>query len=320
MRALPSLRQLRYLVVLSETRNFTRAADVCFVTQSTLSAGIKELENLLDAQLVERDRQFVHLTAVGSAVTARARILLAEAEDLAALAAAGAQPMSGTLKLGAIPTIAPFLLPSLLPVVRKSYPDLRLALREDLSDKLMQKLRDGDLDFAILALPYDTDNMLVRPLFDDELWLVAPEDAPELHAKVVVLDQSLADRLLFLEEGHCLRDHSLQVCKPSRLTQADGFEATSLLTLVQMVESGLGLALVPHMAVQAGLLLSARLSARPVAEPTPRRTVALVARKSTARSAEFDALAGHILQIHRSRHVGPPGPALKPKLKRGQSA
>jgi LysR family hydrogen peroxide-inducible transcriptional activator len=307
MRPLPSLRQLRYLVVLSETRHFTRAAEACFVTQSTLSAGLKELENQLGAQLVERDRQFVHMTPVGSTVAERARVLLAEAEDLVDLAAKGAQPMSGTLRLGAIPTIAPFLLPSLLPIVREHHPDLRLALREDLSANLVQRLSDGELDFAILALPYESEGLLVEPLFDDELWLVAPGGDPALKTREVVLDQGLTDRLLFLEEGHCLRDHTLQACKPSRLLAAEGIEATSLLTLVQMVESGLGVALVPQIAVQAGLLTSTRLDSRPLVAPGPKRTVALLARRSTARLVEFHALAQHILAIHaRRRQPGLP--------------
>lgn len=304
MRSLPSLRQLRYLVMLSETSNFTRAAAACFVTQSTLSAGLKELENLLGAQLVERDRQFVHLTPVGAAVTERARVLLAQAEDLADLAATGARPMSGTLRLGAIPTIAPFLLPSLLPVVRDRHPELRLALREDLSANLVARLGDGELDFALLALPYESEGLLVKPLFEDELWLVAPADDPSLADSTAVLDQALTDRLLFLEEGHCLRDHTLQACKPSRLASADAIEATSLLTLVQMVESGLGVALVPQLAVQAGLLNATRLASRPLSAPAPRRTIALLARRSTARLAEFNVLAAHILDIQARRQGG----------------
>jgi LysR family hydrogen peroxide-inducible transcriptional activator len=211
--------------------------------------------------------------------------------------------MAGTLRLGAIPTIAPFLLPFLLPVVRQRHPALRLALREDLSGNLMQRLAEGELDFAILALPYETEGMMVQALFDDDLWLVAPRSDPQLTAEQVDLSQALVDRLLFLEEGHCLRDHALQVCKPSRLSQADGIEATSLLTLVQMVESGLGLALVPQMAVQAGLLNSTHLQSHPLAEPAPRRTVALIARKSTARVAEFKALADDIVEIHRRRNA-----------------
>jgi len=300
--ALPSLRQLRYLVVLSETRNFTRAAEACFVTQSTLSAGLKELETALGVQLVERDRQSVRMTPVGDAVVERARALLAGAEDLVEAAAAGGKPMSGTVRLGAIPTIAPFLLPSLLPVVRERYPSLRLALREDLTANLLLRLGRGELDFALIALPFEIDGLLVRTLFDDELWLVAPKGDPQLAAKKLTISQRMAERLLILEEGHCLREHTLEVCGRAQVASADGIEATSLLTLVEMVESGLGLALVPEIAIQAGLLASTHLVARPLASPAPKRTIALVARRSTARLAEFSALAEHILEIRRIRH------------------
>ena len=296
-----SLRQLRYLVVLSETRNFTRAAEACFVTQSTLSAGLKELETTLGVQLVERDRQSVRMTPVGDAVVGRARALLAGAEDLVEAASAGGKPMSGTVRLGAIPTIAPFLLPSLVPVVRERYPALRLALREDLTSNLLLRLGRGELDFALIALPFETDGLLVRTLFDDELWLVAPKGDPQLAAKKLTISPRMAERLLILEEGHCLREHTLEACGRAQVASADGIEATSLLTLVEMVESGLGLALVPEIAIQAGLLASTHLVARPLASPAPKRTIALVARQSTARLAEFAALAEHIVEIRRIR-------------------
>jgi len=303
MRLLPSLRQLRYLVALCETRNFTRAAQACFVTQSTLSAGLKELESALGAQLVERDRQSVRMTPVGDAVVARARGLLAGAEDLVEAAAAGAKPMTGVLRLGAIPTIAPFVLPSLLPTVRERHPALQLALREDLTAKLLLRLQDGELDFALIALPFPTNGLLVRPLFDDELWFVAPEGDPQLAAKKITISRPMAEQLLILEEGHCLREHTLQACGRSRVASAQGLEATSLLTLVQMVESGLGLALVPQIAIQAGLLASSHLVARPFASPAPKRTVALVARSSTARALEFSALADLISEIRRAQQA-----------------
>jgi LysR family transcriptional regulator, hydrogen peroxide-inducible genes activator len=301
MNSLPSLRQLRYLVVLSETRNFTRAAEACFVTQSTLSAGLKELETTLGVQLVERDRQSVRMTPVGDTVADRARGLLAGAEDLVEAASAGAKPMSGTVRLGAIPTIAPFLLPSMVPLVRQRYPALRLALREDLTDNLLLRLRRGELDFALIALPYEAEGLLVRPLFDDELWLVAPKGDPQLAAKRLTISQRMTERLLILEEGHCLREHTLEACGRAQVASADGIEATSLLTLVEMVESGLGLALVPEIAIQGGLLASSQLVARPLASPAPKRTVALVARRSTARLAEFSALAERIAEIRRAR-------------------
>src|SRR5262245_65182560 len=176
MPALPSLRQLGYLVELAERLNFRAAAEAQFVTQSTLSAGIKELEKLLGVQLVERDKRRVRLTAVGEEVTARARELLAGATDLAESARSAIAPLSGTLRLGAIPTIAPFLLPDVLSPLRRAYPALKLHLREDLTERLLDRLRAGSLDIALIALPYETGDLYVRELFEDEFWFVAREE------------------------------------------------------------------------------------------------------------------------------------------------
>jgi len=297
--ALPSLKQLKYLVALAEHLNFTRAAEASFVTQSTLSAGLKELETVLGARLVERDRQSVALTPLGAEVAARARGLIAQAEDLVELAAGAGEPMTGTLRLGVIPTIAPFLLPSVLPGLRKQYPKLRLVLREDLTANLLARLGAAQLDVALIALPYDTDGLLVTPLFDDEFWLAGREDDPALKAKRVAVTAPVAERLLLLEEGHCLREHTLAACARDATPNPTGIEATSLLTLVQMVESGLGLALVPEIALKGGLLHKTRLVARPLAPPAPKRTLALVARPSTARGAELALLAQFVVEAHR---------------------
>ncbi len=291
MTALTSLKQLQYLVALSEQLNFTRAAESCFVTQSTLSAGLKELENVLGAQLVERDRQTVLMTPTGLEVVKRARAILTATQDLVEIASGAGKPMTGLLRLGVIPTIAPFLLPHSLQVLRERYPELRLALREDLTADLLLRLGDGQLDFALIALPYDTANLLVEPLFDDDLWIVGRKGDPELKARKVDVTPSISDRLLLLEEGHCLRDHALYACGASMRRSSEGVEATSLLTLVQMVESGLGIGLVPEMAVRSGLTGSPNLVARPMAKPSPRRTIALVARRSTSRLADLKALA-----------------------------
>ena len=299
MSALPSLKQLKYLVALAEHLNFTRAAEACFVTQSTLSAGLKELETLLGAQLVERDRQSVALTPLGAEVVARAKTLIAEAEDLVELAAGSGEPMGGTLRLGVIPTIAPFLLPRVLPELRSRYPKLKLLLREDLTANLLSRLEAAELDFALIALPYDTRGLLERPLFDDELWLAGREGDPALKGKRLTVTAPVAERLLLLEEGHCLREHTLAACTRSATPNASGIEATSLLTLVQMVESGIGLALVPEIALKSGLLQRTGLVARPLAPPAPRRTLALVARPSSARTAELQLLADFIVETHK---------------------
>jgi LysR family hydrogen peroxide-inducible transcriptional activator len=230
------------------------------------------------------------MTPIGRGVVERAQRLIVQADDLVDFVGGSAGSMVGVIKLGVIPTIAPFLLPSLLPKVREQYPNLQVVLREDLSANLMDKLNRHELDFALIALPYDTQGFLVKELFDDEFWLVANEADPVFQNKEIQLNNKLTDRLLLLEEGNCLRDHTLKACKRSQLAKHDGIEATSLLTLVQMVESGLGIALLPEMAVKSGLLKQTQLVARPLSSSAPKRKIALVARASTARIEEFNAL------------------------------
>jgi LysR family hydrogen peroxide-inducible transcriptional activator len=300
-RPLPSLRQLRYLAALDEHRSFTRAAEACFATQSTLSAGLKELEATLGLRLVERDRRSVSMTPAGDEIAARARGLLAAAEDLVEVAARAAAPMTGLLRVGMIPTIAPFVLPALLPALRRRHPELRLALREDLTHRLLERLSAGGLDCALIALPYDTKGLLLRELCEDELLLVAPSGDRRLASRRLAISGELAGELLLLEEGHCLRDHVLQACGRERVARVEGVEATSLLTLVHMVASGLGLALVPELAIAGGLLSGLQLGARRLMPPAPRRGLALVARASTARRAEFDALAAIVASVARAR-------------------
>ena len=291
MAYLPSLKQLSYLVALAKELNFTRAAESCFVGQSTLSAGLKELEEGLGIRLVERDRQNVSLTPPGVGVLERARVILAASEDLVEYSNALSKPMTATIRLGVIPTIAPFLLPNVLPDIRQRFPNLKITLREDLTKNLLTRLADHQLDFALIALPYDVSGLLVKELFNDEFWLVAREDDPALKGKEVTLPAKMAERLLLLEEGHCLRDHSLQACKKSNILQTEGMEATSLLTLLQMVESGFGIALLPEMAIKGGLLTNTTLVARPLTAPAPKRVIALVARPSTAHAKEFAVLS-----------------------------
>lgn len=296
--ALPSLRQLRYLVALGQHLNFTRAAEASFVSQSTLSSGLKELEETLGLKLVERNRQMVALTPEGLEILERSKGLLAAAEDLTQFASDTSKPMTGLIRLGIIPTIAPFLLPVIMPTIRASFPELRLALREDLTHNLLSRLRDRQLDFAIIALPFDTEGLIVNELFEDEFWLAAKSDEFNFKGKHVTLPTKMAERLLLLEEGHCLREHSLKACGRSEIASADGIEATSLLTLVQMVESGMGIALLPEMAIKSGLLNNTNLTAKPLTESSPKRIIALVARDSSVRIDEFNALAKAIKDTH----------------------
>jgi LysR family transcriptional regulator, hydrogen peroxide-inducible genes activator len=290
MASLPTIKQLRYLIAISETLNFTRAAEVCFVGQSTLSAGLKELEDSLGVQLVERDKHSVSLTPIGQGVVERAQRLIVQADDLVDFVEGSAGAMMGVIKLGVIPTIAPFLLPLFLPKMREQFPNLKIVLREDLTANLIDKLNHHELDFALIALPYDTKGFLMKELFNDEFWLIGKEDDPSLKNKEIQLTNRLTDRILLLEEGNCLRDHTLAACKKTEIASQNGIEATSLLTLVQMVEYGLGMALIPEMAIKSGLLKNTHLIARPLTAPAPNRKIALIARSSTARIEEFNAL------------------------------
>lgn len=290
MASLPTIKQLRYLIAISETLNFTRAAEACFVGQSTLSAGLKELEDSLGVQLVERDKHSVSLTPIGQGVVERAQRLIVQADDLVDFVEGSAGDMMGVIKLGVIPTIAPFLLPLFLPKMREQFPDLKIVLREDLTANLIDKLNHHELDFALIALPYDTKGFLIKELFNDEFWLIGNQDDPSLKNQEVQLTNRLIDRILLLEEGNCLRDHTLTACRRADIASQSGIEATSLLTLVQMVEYGLGMALLPEMAVKSGLLKNTNLIARPLTAPAPSRKIALIARSSTARIEEFNAL------------------------------
>ncbi len=244
---------------------------------------------MLGVQLVERDKHSVSLTPVGIGVVERAKVILGQADDLVDFVQGSAGVMRGMIKLGVIPTIAPFVLPWLLPKVRESYPELKIIPREDLTVNLMDRLGRHELDFALIALPYPTEGYLIKEVFDDEFWLIGKPDDPVLKNKDIQLTNKMSDQILFLEEGHCLREHTLKACKRNALPP-DALEATSLLTLVQMVESGLGLALLPEMAIKAGFLKQTKLIARPLASPAPKRKIALVARQTTARIEEFNTL------------------------------
>ena len=296
---LPTFRQLAYLVELSERLNFRVAAEAQFVTQSTLSAGIKELERVLSVQLVERDKRRVRLTPTGEGVVARGRELLAAATDLAAAARSATRPLAGPLSLGAIPTIAPYLLPGVLPALRRAHGELNLYLREDLTERLLERLRAGSLDIALIALPFDTGDLYVRELFQDELSFVALASHPAVRAKTVAIQNIDHRDLLLLEDGHCLRDHAIAACAPRRGLWESRIEATSLTTLIQMVEGGLGVTLLPKIVLDAGILKGTGLVACPFSLPAPSRTLALVARRTSPRLRDADLLAEFLIQEHR---------------------
>lgn len=288
-----SLKQLYYLVTLRETLNFTRAAERCFVTQSTLSGGLKELESTLGVHLVERDRQTVRFTPLGEAVADLAHRLLSEAHDLIDRCQVEQDPAQGELHLGAIPTIAPFLLPGLLRGLRAEMPQLRVILREEPTHVLLQLVDRGELDLAILALPMDLGRLHSEHLFSEELWLVASSADAYAKLKEPRLSKLDTHRLLLLSEGHCLSEHTLQACERAqrgRNLPVSEIEATSVATLVQMVEAGLGVALLPEMAIQSRLLQGSDVIARPLATPAPKRDIALVRRPTQTPNVVTDTV------------------------------
>ena len=287
----PTLKQLQYLVALRDHGHFGRAAGACSVTQSTLSAGLRELEALLDTTLVERSRRVVRFTALGDRVADQARRVLREADALTDLARAAARPLTGDLRLSVIPTIAPFMLPRTLPRLRNDYPELRLFLREEQSGAACDGLAQGRTDCVLLALPFACGDVEIAPLFDDPL--VAAFPAEEIPAAASVTPDTIApDRLLLLEDGHCLKDHALAACARTDMRGSTALLGTSLHTMVQMVDNGLGITLLPDMAVRAGILDGTNVGTRPLVAPDAARTIALVWRRGSPRERDFRLLAG----------------------------
>ena len=292
MAALPSLRQLSYLVTLSETLHFTEAARRSFVTQSTLSGGIMELERLLGGVLVERDRQNVRLTPLGEQVVARARVLLADAQDLMRLSREMSEPLTGDLHLGIIPTIAPFILTQLLDEVHQQLPKIQLHLHEAQSEKIVEKLEHGNLDMIVLALPFDTRGLKVVEIAKEHLFLVYNKKDKNA-ANSNSLDDLDLSRLMLLEEGHCLRDHALSACPVGERKNDQRLKASSLPTLVEMVSSDLGFTLLPEIALKNSMIhFNKDIEVKSI-EDAPSRILALLTRKSTPLQSEFDV----ILQI-----------------------
>ncbi len=289
---MPTLRQLQYLKLLSEHRSFSRAAEAAHVTQPTLSAGIQELERSLGAPVVDRARSGVILTAVGEEAVRRAEDVLTRVEDLMQAARTTSQPLSGRFRLGVIPTIAPFLLPKALPILRTRFPKLRLFLREDLTGRLVTALKAGALDAALIALPYDSTGLEMAHVADDELLAAAPADHAMAGSASIAPEFFDGDDLILLEDGHCLRDHALSACSmESRTPDGQEYAATSLNTLVQMVGSGLGVSLLPAMAVKAGLAEQASVIVRPFNAMAPSREIVVVWRAGSSRGTEARLLA-----------------------------
>jgi LysR family hydrogen peroxide-inducible transcriptional activator len=293
---LPTLRQLQYLVALRDHGHFGRAAEACFVSQSTLSAALRELENLLGVVLVERTRRVVRFTPIGSKIAAKAVKVLREGEELADMARAEGQPLHGELRMGVIPTIAPFLLPAMLPRLREQWPNLKLFLREETSPAACDALHRGQLDCVLLAMPFGCGDVDQQILFDDPLFVAFPkgEAPPKPMIEAAAIDEN---RLLLLEDGHCLKDQALAACNRPELRAEATMMGTSLHTLVQMVDNGLGLTFVPAIAIDAGILKGTGVDARPLRSSQGVRRIALVWRRSSPREEEFRLLAETLRQI-----------------------
>ena len=297
---LPTIKQLQYLVALRQHGHFGRAAQACFVTQSTLLAGLRELESLLGVTLVERTRRVVRFTALGESIADKAERVIRSADDLADLARAQGKPLHGELRMGVIPTIAPFLLPAMLPRLRGEWPSLKLYLREEASQAACEALHRGQLDCVLLALPFACGDVDFAALFDDPLFVAFPRgEAPQGEAvDVAAIDEN---RILLLEDGHCLKDHALSACNRPDLRAHATMMGTSLHTLVQMVDNGLGVTFVPAMAIDAGVLEGTRIEARPLRSKHGFRKIALVWRRSSPREQEFRLLADTLRQIAATR-------------------
>ena len=306
---MPTLKQLRYFAALTETLHFGRAAERCQVTQPAMSMQIRELEAELGVVLVERTAAGVFHTAPGAEVARRARQILLAVQDLVDLARHGGRALAGPLRLGVIPTIGPYLLPQVLPTLHATYPELQLALRESQTEHLIEALSAGDLDLLILALPVGREDVATMPLFDDAFNLVVAEDHPLARRGAINQKELLAERLLLLEEGHCLRDQALSLCHAAGANQADDFRASSLATVVQMVANGYGSTILPDLALPVEAGAHSRLRVVPFRAPVPVRTVGLAWRSSSPRQPDFVEFGRFVVAARTTAML--PAPALE---------
>ena len=289
-----NLRDLQYLVALAEQRHFGRAAEACFVSQPTLSMQIRKLEDELGVALFERAPRKVMLTPAGHEVLERARRILSEVEQMKEAARRSKDPEAGSLRLGVFPTLGPYLLPHVVPQLRERFPQLQLLLVEEKSDVLLERLREGRLDAALLALPVQDEQLHAQFLFEEPFVLAAPAQHPLAREASLSVDALNDETLLLLEDGHCLRDQALDVCRRSGAQEKAGFRATSLETLRQMVAAGAGVTLLPALAVHASVAQPRNIRLVPFRAPPPSRRIALVWRKSSAMDGFLRTLADAI--------------------------
>ncbi len=287
---LPTIRQLQYLLAVVELRHFGQAAERCFVTQSTLSTGIQELENLLGAKLLERTKRRVNPTPLGLETAEKARQILALSAQLLELAQHDKEPLAGPLTLGVIPTIGPFLLPRILPALRQRYPKLQLYLIEDQTARLIERLASGEIDAAVLALPYDLGKLEYQSFWDECFWVAIPADHPLDQSGPISAADLPTDELMLLEEGHCFRDHALSACHRDEMPKNPAFQGTSLYTLIEMVAGGQGITFLPEMAIDSNLAQRKGVCLRALAESGPHREIGLVWRATYHRKHDLKLL------------------------------
>ncbi|UXN61016.1 hydrogen peroxide-inducible genes activator [Phyllobacterium zundukense] len=293
-----SVRQMRYFDILANTLHFRKAAEMARISQPALSAQIAEMELLLGATLFERTRRTVVLTEMGRRLLPRIRGILDEIRSLEELAGQRRGTLRGRLRLGIIPTIAPYLLPLLIPDLRGAYPELTIELREAVTSKLVEDLRLGDLDAIIAALPIEGEGTVAKPLFRDRFLIATSNNDIDILTSPMTQEDVALERLLLLEEGHCLRDQALAVCSNVKQRQLVNYGATSMATLLQMVSHGMGLTLIPEIAVRTE---ASRNNVRIVAfaDPEPSREIGLIWRRQSERREDFEALAAAIVDCSR---------------------
>lgn len=299
----PSIKQLKYICAVAEHRHFSKAAESCFVTQSTLSAAIQDLESQLGAVIFERSKKNVLITPLGERLLNQARVILGDVEDFVSIAKTYEEVLSGEIRLGVIPTIGPFMLPNLLSEIRQEYSKLKLYLKEELSGQLVHQLQQGKLDLIILAFPYPLPEMETLSLFNDEFLLCLPPGHKLENSKEVKQQHLQGESLLLLEEGHCLRDHALEACKLGKDDAQVVYQGNSLHTLVQMVANGLGVTLLPQMAVTADILGDTHLQLKRFGDENVSREIGMAWRKSDPRSEEYLLLADFIKKLSARHQV-----------------
>jgi LysR family hydrogen peroxide-inducible transcriptional activator len=285
------LKDLRYLVAVAETRHFGQAAARCFVSQPTLSAQLKKLEDYLGVQLVERHPRRIALTEAGTQVVARARRIIEASDEIVSLTALQRDPLSGRLRVALLPTIGPYLLPLVAARIRKKLPRIELMLYEYQTGPMLDHLQAGDIDMGILALPVPADGLVDRTLFDEPFVVAVPENHALGARRSLKTSDLNGETLLLLEDGHCLRDQALEVCNRIDVREDADFRATSLETLRQMVGAGLGVTLLPQLAVEGPFAASKQLVAVPFTRPMPSRTVGAVWRRSSTRVPAIESVA-----------------------------